>query len=168
MTDRKKTLQGLKCCSMNGNGCRQCPYNKECDEMPDFGNAQLCSDALELLKENDIELERIYQNICTYINGGCSTDTEADKQHVCEMIGRIFCAGGRVVLTNGVEAQGRWISTRNRLPEKDGKYLCVWQGRSIDTGMFTNGHFRLYGEVKDKLVSHWMSLPEPPKEESDD
>ena len=51
MTDRKKTLQGLKCCSMNGKGCRQCPYNKECDVMPDFGNAQLCSDALELLKQ---------------------------------------------------------------------------------------------------------------------
>ncbi len=66
------------------------------------------------------------------------------------------------------QKHGYWISTKDRLPEKDGKYLCVWQGRSIDTGMFTNGHFRLYGEVKDKLVSHWMSLPEPPKEESDD
>ena len=66
------------------------------------------------------------------------------------------------------QKHGHWICTKDRLPEKDGKYLCVWQGRSIDTGMFTNGHFRLYGEVKDKLVSHWMSLPEPPKEESDD
>ena len=50
MIDKEKVLMGLECCSMNGNGCRQCPYNKECDEMPDFGNAQLCSDALELLK----------------------------------------------------------------------------------------------------------------------
>ena len=51
MIDRKKVLSGLECCRMNGKGCRQCPYNKECDEMPDFGNAYLCSDALELLKE---------------------------------------------------------------------------------------------------------------------
>ena len=51
MIDKEKVLTGLECCSMNGNGCRQCPYNKECDEMPDFGNAQLCSDALELLKQ---------------------------------------------------------------------------------------------------------------------
>ena len=51
MADREKVLKGLKCCSMNGNGCRQCPYNKDCDEMPDYGNAHLCSDALELLNE---------------------------------------------------------------------------------------------------------------------
>ena len=51
MIDKEKVLTGLECCSMNGNGCRQCPYNKECDEMPDFGNAHLCSDALELLKQ---------------------------------------------------------------------------------------------------------------------
>ena len=82
-------------------------------------------DALELLKENDIELERIYQNICTYINGGCSTDTEADKQHVCEMIGRIFCAGGRIVLTSGVEAQGKWI--HNGM----GEYHCTICGEAV-------------------------------------
>jgi len=51
VADREKVLKGLKCCSMNGNGCRQCPYNKDCDEMPDYGNAHLCSDALELLNE---------------------------------------------------------------------------------------------------------------------
>ena len=51
MIDKEKVLTGLECCSMNGKGCRQCPYNKECDVMPDFGNAQLCSDALELLKQ---------------------------------------------------------------------------------------------------------------------
>lgn len=51
MADLEKVLKGLECCRMNGKGCRQCPYNKDCDEMPDYGNAYLCSDALELLKE---------------------------------------------------------------------------------------------------------------------
>lgn len=50
MIDKEKVLTGLECCRMNGNGCKRCPYNKDCDEMPDFGNAYLCSDALELLK----------------------------------------------------------------------------------------------------------------------
>jgi len=61
---------------------------------------------------------------------------------------------------------GGWISVKDRLPEEDGKYLCVWQGMSIETGLFINGHFRLYGEIKDKLVTHWMPMPEPPKEEA--
>lgn len=56
----------------------------------------------------------------------------------------------------------RWIRTSERMPEEGGKYLCVWQGKSIDTGYFLNGHFRLYGEIKDHLVSHWMPLPELP------
>ena len=88
MTDRKKILTWLKKCG-NGGCSSRCPYD---DLGPDKCYETLMTDALELLEENDIELERIYQNICTYINGGCSTDTEADKQHVCEMIGRIFCA----------------------------------------------------------------------------
>ena len=99
MVDKEKVLVGLKSCAdSTGALCRTCPYdfvhNENC-------MGDMARDALELLKENDIELERICQNICTYINGGCSTDTEADKQHVCKMIGRIFCAGGRVVLTSG-------------------------------------------------------------------
>ena len=53
-----------------------------------------------------------------------------------------------------------WIPTKERLPEKDGKYLCCWQGMSIETGLFLNGHFRLYGEIKDDLVTAWMELPE--------
>lgn len=67
--------------------------------------------------------------------------------------------------TGTLAERTQWISVKDRMPDKDGKYLCVWQGRSIDTGMFTNGHFRLYGEVKDKLVSHWMPLPKPPEKE---
>lgn len=58
------------------------------------------------------------------------------------------------------ETEQKWIPCKDRLPEKDGKYLCCWQGRSIETGMFLNGHFRLYGEIKDNLVSAWMPLPD--------
>lgn len=63
--------------------------------------------------------------------------------------------------------ENRWIPVEEAMPENDGKYLCVWQGKSIDTGLFVNGHFRLYGENKDNLVSHWMKLPEMPEVEHD-
>lgn len=76
----------------------------------------------------------------------CAIDYCFTRMDVCGMIDDAPTVNG-------------WISVKDRLPDKNGKYLCVWQGRSIDTGMFTNGHFRLYGEVKDKLVSHWMPLP---------
>lgn len=66
--------------------------------------------------------------------------------------------------------QVAWIPTSERMPDdSDGtcRYLCVWQGKTVDTGFFLNGHFRLYGEIKDHLVTHWMPLPEPPKEEKE-
>ena len=54
-----------------------------------------------------------------------------------------------------------WIPTSVRMPSENGKYLCCWQGKSVETGMFLNGHFRLYGEIKDNLVTAWMPLPKP-------
>jgi hypothetical protein len=60
------------------------------------------------------------------------------------------------------KATPAWIPTSERLPEAGGTYLCVWQGKTVDTGFFCNGHFRLYGEIKDHLITHWMPLPELP------
>ena len=54
-----------------------------------------------------------------------------------------------------------WIPCSERLPRKNGKYLCCWQGASVGTGMFLDGHFRLYGEIKDNLVTAWQPLPKP-------
>lgn len=64
MIDKEKVLTGLECCRMNGKGCRQCPYNKDCDEMPDYGNAYLCSDALELLNEQQETISSLQGTIC--------------------------------------------------------------------------------------------------------
>ena len=62
-----------------------------------------------------------------------------------------------------------WISVKERLPE-DGKVLCVresaYPGRKYidiltsDHGWFMDGAF----VVSDGNVTHWMSLPELPKE----
>lgn len=55
-----------------------------------------------------------------------------------------------------------WIPCSERMPEKDGRYLCVWLNNSVATFWLSNKHFRLCGEI-DHLVTHWMPLPEPPE-----
>lgn len=32
-----------------------------------------------------------------------------------------------------IREQRRWIPVEDQLPEADGTYLCVWQGRKVDT-----------------------------------
>ena len=58
-----------------------------------------------------------------------------------------------------------WTPMSERLPDEGGKYLVCWDGKTVDTGFFFNGHFRLYGEIKDHLITAWMPMPEPYKED---
>ena len=69
---------------------------------------------------------------------------------------------------------GGWISVKDRLPEKNGRYLCRYEQevygevcRCTDFGMF-DSNIGEKGNWFVGKVTHWMPLPEPPKEESDD
>lgn len=60
-----------------------------------------------------------------------------------------------------------WISVKDRLPEKKHEvYLC-----SLDSCLFQGSQYidiRLFdsdGKWRNGTVTHWMPLPEPPKEE---
>ena len=63
--------------------------------------------------------------------------------------------------------QQRWVSVKDRLPDKDGKYLVYGKvalsdihGEPIQLVRFTERKEWLTS----LLVKYWMSLPEPPKE----
>ena len=87
--------------------------------------------------------------------------------------------------------KGGWISVKDRLPERDGKYLVVSKTASaepppyVKTAWFLNNlrdnfQFKYEGEPNEpgfyngdgegdwveRYVTHWMPLPEPPKEET--
>lgn len=64
-----------------------------------------------------------------------------------------------------------WISVKDRLPEKIGYYLCYLDNDTIKVCKFTCGirNDSLYWRWDNQnwtAVTHWMQLPEPPKEES--
>ena len=56
-----------------------------------------------------------------------------------------------------------WISVKDRLPEKDGMYLCLTMFKNKLNYQITlwGGKHWFYGYD----VCYWMPLPEPPKEE---
>lgn len=73
--------------------------------------------------------------------------------------------------------ESNWISVEDRLPERDGKYLCrygfVHEGKirgkkytSIIGYCATNPNSHWLTLFTDMRVTHWMPLPEPPEEEN--
>ena len=78
------------------------------------------------------------------------------------------------LIANGVTVQ-EWISVKDRLPEEEGWYLVYTtpkrEHKSINKAMFCKGYawgnFEPYWRGAGghwANVTHWMPLPEPPKE----
>lgn len=87
---------------------------------------------------------------------------------------------GKISNLHGGESKGvgeqnminpKWISVKDRLPEDNGKYLVVVYGDKIEgpyvaTRFFWNGNFEEFQYFPQRYISHWMPLPELPKEET--
>ncbi len=108
-------------------------------------------DADETRKNLDIYLKKIH-------NHSINTVSKYGKEmfEVTENAIR-----GCIDIVNLIPTVNQWIPCSERLPEEDGRYLCVFQGMSVETCWFERGHFRIYGEIKDKLITAWMPLPKP-------
>ena len=69
-----------------------------------------------------------------------------------------------------------WISVNDRLPEEEGDYLTHWAGSSyrpndicyynskLSNQFDTSGWVLLRAPTHEANPTHWMPLPEPPKE----
>ena len=79
------------------------------------------------------------------------------------------------LIDNGVTVQ-KWIPVAERLPDKNGEYLCRWVNKSVSDAEYesTYGSFGYWfnfweDEYKDWIsyegITHWMPLPDPPKGE---
>jgi hypothetical protein len=68
-----------------------------------------------------------------------------------------------------INVPNKWISVKDRLPKEDGKYIvctsrnAVYCARFYEqrTALHPNGSF---GTDSRTHITHWMLLPEPPKE----
>ena len=56
----------------------------------------------------------------------------------------------------------RWISVDDKLPDKEGRYLCIIENRyerKVEIELFINSG----GFISRNKITHWMYLPEIPK-----
>ena len=62
--------------------------------------------------------------------------------------------------------ESRWISVKERLPNKDGEYAIVCRFAGMDDPMFGTINFRshTWDKAPDLEISHWLPLPDMPKD----
>ncbi len=103
------------------------------------------------------------------------------REKLIELLETLFCSAAAYdladyLIANGVTIQ-KWIPVSERLPEKHEKYLVTRPSvlYSCEAVVFTawydpgNGFYEYdpeWGQVYDKRITHWMPLPEPPREEA--
>lgn len=67
----------------------------------------------------------------------------------------------------------RWISVKERLPKDGQKVIAAFrdgEGVIVDQARYSNGEFDFanWAYVWHENITHWMPMPEPPKEEHND
>lgn len=99
MPDREKVIEALDCIAHGGGtyDCLKfpCPYGFY--GYTDCHKWEIARDALALLKEQTEREKAICKEICDFIRGACSTDTDDDKDFVCYEIQKCFTQWGRSV-----------------------------------------------------------------------
>ena len=66
-------------------------------------------------------------------------------------------------------AQASWIPVTERLPKPNTRIIAYMAWKQIITLEYQNSRWYLadrLGSIPDEAVTHWMPLPEPPKEEA--
>ena len=60
----------------------------------------------------------------------------------------------------------QWISVKERLPEENKKVLVstITLKNEVEAVYYKEGLFLLHGILLDDLITHWMPLPQTPKE----
>lgn len=77
-----------------------------------------------------------------------------------------------------VQLVNQWISVKDRLPEEDDEYLAVVDGVIMEVGytpkqkglicVWSTCDADGFKPLPDDAVTHWMSMPEPPKNSDDE
>ena len=84
----------------------------------------------------------------------------------CEDFGACKLPRDALAYINQIESRvPKWISVKDRLPEDDGEVLILVNGRRVYLGYYKNRECLNNILVEGEIVTHWMPIPETPKEE---
>ncbi len=160
-----KIKKGLEVCGLENVSCNsvgRCPYESE---FCDYGGV-LKADTLAFIRHLEAHNSELLKKIEQF--QAELRDAKENHQHTIDIAERQKFQIGKlktVIVKMNKERAQSWISVEERLPERDKDVLCFFRHPDSTTVCqnvyYGNGHWLGEGS----FVTHWMPLPEPPKEE---
>lgn len=149
MKTPEEIKKGLECAEIN-----KCP-NKKCTYYASHipCSVQVQKDALALIQR--LERDKAW----------ASENYDLIREENKRLEAHILC---KIDVIKLLEAQvPKWISVEERLPEKSGRYLVCTSKSSVYYTKFTRHEQdgRFHTDINTH-ITHWMPMPEPPKEGS--
>ena len=118
----------------------------------------------------DYALEQ-YQNVIVEITDGFFSKLTYDARTICnkayECYEAAFLEDRKFAVESApiVTFEKKWISVQDRMPKKDGQYLvALATGGVTSAWYFISTHIFIDNTVITSDVTHWMPMPEGPKE----
>lgn len=153
--------KGLECCAQS-EPCVDCVYDRR-----DFPMCvrRMAEDALAYIRQLEAAHRTEY---CEDADYDCKRLGDARKRiqqlehHIGELTEKVAQLEA---------AQPKWISVEEKLPENDDNYLVFTSDKNEEeiATYYGDGEWLTHDLTNlTRLVTHWMPLPEPPKEEAHD
>lgn len=119
-----------------------------------------------------MEILKIIEELQSYGEDFLTYKLDGDFANaVTEAVRLLISQGEQIADLQNELRDERWTPVSDRLPEKDKEVLCLLDGEfwlavwdHCDDGLWTDGE----RWVSKCFVTHWMPLPEPPKESEDE
>ena len=122
--------------------------------------------------EKLIEELRTTERICRDRMDGEVMLRAADAiEGLCRRVAKVYCELEKTIEKSYEESKPRWIPVTERLPEWGHYFVFVKAGEYdniswTQVAYFDGKKFHGVDATATAVVTHWMPLPEPPKEEN--
>ena len=171
MKKPEEIKKGLECCK--DARCKGCPYSsiRHCAEE----NGIDALEYIKLLEEGIEQWELVAASPGAVEDMGreiarleAEIERQREKIRVLEMSLHAVNDGNAALQRENLMLEGRlprWISVEERLPEDGQAVIVVLADRWCMMGWRWQGKWYTKPTIVETGVTHWMPLPEPPKEE---